>query len=161
MKKGGAQEIIIRGIATREGCVLANKSRGGKTGVPYAALPGGHLDPGESCRAAVAREFEEELGVTIDVGELCFVSESIYPGRTPLDSPRHELVLYFRVTLRDELNEDQGRIASPEASKNFAWIPLEQMDEVNLLPVSIRAFLWGTDPFEQDELYSFDDSTQA
>ena len=160
MSKTSAQEVIVRGILLRDGRVLANKSRGGKTGMPYAALPGGHLDPGESCRQAVAREFEEELGASIEVGSLCFVSESVYPGRTASDKSRHELVLYFHVTLRGDLAERDGRIVSPEASKNFAWIPLDQLDEANLLPLAIRGYLRGEHEDSLRDLYSFDDSTQ-
>jgi 8-oxo-dGTP pyrophosphatase MutT (NUDIX family) len=40
----------------------------------YAALPGGHLEFGESPHVALVREIEEELGVTPILGRLLYVN---------------------------------------------------------------------------------------
>jgi 8-oxo-dGTP diphosphatase len=47
------------------------------------ALPGGHVDPGETSRAAAARELEEETGVHVAPENLILVGVYDQPGRDP------------------------------------------------------------------------------
>jgi len=95
VKHNCGRELIARAIVIHGGKLLVNQAHNAKTGIEYYALPGGHVDPGESCVAALQRELQEELDAVLDVQDLAFVSESIYPGRHKDDGTRHELVLYF------------------------------------------------------------------
>ncbi len=47
---------------------------------PYAALPGGHLEWGESIEQCLSREIEEELGITPQIGRLLYVHNLILDG---------------------------------------------------------------------------------
>ncbi|MBD2818505.1 NUDIX hydrolase [Streptomyces parvulus] len=47
------------------------------------ALPGGHVDPGESSREAAARELEEETGVRVSADDLREIGTWDQPGRDP------------------------------------------------------------------------------
>lgn len=152
-----ACELIVRGIVIDNGRLLVNKSTNRKTGEDYFALPGGHLDPGDTCTSAVVREFEEELDVKVRVEELSFVSESLYPGRKKSDSQRHELVLYFKATLELSLKEENGLILSPEPSKQFQWLPMTQLPDANLLPAAIKQFLLDSLPHAA---FVFENSTE-
>lgn len=141
MKHDCGRELIARAIVIHQGKLLVNHSRNTKTGGEYYALPGGHVDPGESCVDALQREFTEELDATITIHDVGFISESIYPGRYKDDRTRHELVLYFYATLPHRLPEHKGQIRSPEQDKHFQWIELESLPTVNLLPESVKHFL--------------------
>ncbi len=150
------RELIARVVIIKDDCVLVNQGRNKKTGDDYFALPGGHVDPGESCAEAAARELEEELEAQISVGELLFAGEQIYAGRGKNDNKRHELTLFFAATLTKAPREENGKILSPEPSKNFQWLPLAQLANSNLLPRSIKQFLLN----QNSTRYAFHDDTQ-
>jgi ADP-ribose pyrophosphatase YjhB (NUDIX family) len=154
------REIIVRAIIVQDGKLLVNKSRNKKTGDEYFALPGGHVDPGESCAVALIRELQEELAAEIYIHDMCFVSESIYPGRKKNESQRHELVLYFHSSLTTALLADETPIKSPEADKNFGWLPFEDLSSAPLLPTSVKNFLLAMIADEEGPHYVFTDSTQ-
>ncbi|HEX8235710.1 MAG TPA: NUDIX domain-containing protein [Abditibacteriaceae bacterium] len=161
MKHDSGREVIARGIIIHERAVLVNFSRNKKTGEQYCALPGGHVDPGESCAEALRRELQEELGCDAQVGALCFVAESIYAGRKASDKMRHELVLYFATTLLQLPPTEAGRILSPEADKNFRWLPLSDLEAANLLPPNAKqSLLQLVSNGSVAAYYSFNDSTQ-
>src|SRR5690348_15525755 len=98
-KYDSQREVIARAIVVEDGAFVVNKSRNAKTGEEYVALPGGHVDPGESCVAAIERKWQEELGGKLQVLDLCSVAETVYSDRQKEDSTRHELVLFFHANL--------------------------------------------------------------
>jgi len=155
------RELIARAIVILNGALLVNQSHNKNTNEDYCALPGGHVEPKESCIEALHREFCEELDVELQVDDMCFVSESIYPGRRREDSIRHEVVLYFNATPSGPLQESDGVVFSPEAKKNFRWLPLTELPGTNLLPVAIKEFLMNRESSSESLRYAFEDSTGA
>ena len=153
------RDLIARAIVLQDDAILVNRSRNAKTNEEYFALPGGHIDPGESSVDALIREFEEELDAKVAVYDLCFVSESIYAGRRKSETHRHELVLYFHADLASELKGNGKEVLSPEKDKNFQWLPLKNLPNSNLLPESIKDYLLATIAEAETQHYEFSDST--
>lgn len=147
-------EIIARAVIWKDGALLVNGNQNKKTGEKYVALPGGHVDPGEHCVEALKREIEEELSARCEVGDLLFVTESIYAGREKDEKQRHELTLFFEATISGEQTREDGTIFSPEAWKNFHWLRQSEVESANLLPADAKKRLLG----RSAALYSFADT---
>lgn len=56
---------VVAGILWREGCYLGVRRPKGKPMAGFWEFPGGKVEAGEELEAALLRELQEELGVTI------------------------------------------------------------------------------------------------
>ncbi|MFW6356249.1 MAG: (deoxy)nucleoside triphosphate pyrophosphohydrolase [Spirochaetota bacterium] len=71
--------VVTAGLIERDGRYLvARKPPGGPRGGMWE-FPGGKVEPGETDRAALARELGEELGVVVSVGRPADVVRWSYP----------------------------------------------------------------------------------
>ncbi len=156
------RDLISRALIIKNGAILVNQNVNRKTGEAYVALPGGHVDPGEDCKTALIREIEEELAAEAKVHKLLFVAENIYAGRSKEEKQRHELTLIFAGEISGETSDGLS-VRSPEADKNFRWLPLEELGQANLLPANVKDFLVRELPLEPTQFadrYSFTDTTR-
>lgn len=80
-------------------------------------LPGGRVEPGEQLREAVARELDEETGLTADVGELVGWLEVI---RDPL----HIVILDFDVTVTG------GELRPGGDADAARWVGRRELEEL-------------------------------
>ena len=74
------------------------------------AFPGGHAAFGETNEETLIREFKEEIGADISVGELKWVGEIFFPWG---EKPCHQICLYYTVVIEDGHTPKEG--ASPGA----------------------------------------------
>jgi mutator protein MutT len=86
------------------------------------AVPGGHVEGGETLREAVLRELFEETGLEGVCEELLGVAELI-------DAENHIILIDFAVTLLD----DREPVAGDDAAE-VAWVALGELSSYHLAP---------------------------
>ncbi|WP_040006381.1 NUDIX domain-containing protein [Fibrisoma limi] len=103
--------------------------------------PGGGAQFGESAPEALIREFEEETGLAIEVGDLLFVNEFMQP-------PLHAMELFFTVRatgglLRQGIDPEMsldGQIIEDVRLMTFEEIKSYPPEEVHALFAHCRSF---------------------
>ena len=74
------RKLVVAGLIVRAGQVLISQRRADQSLPLQWEFPGGKVEPGEAPVAALARELDEELGITAAVGEIWDVLFHAYPG---------------------------------------------------------------------------------
>lgn len=90
------------------------------------ALPGGNPDRGEILTETIIREIREELGVTVDLGEMILAGEMLL-------SQRNDDVLHVVFAARNLQGEPTINPAETTAL-NLVWQPVADLDKLNLYP---------------------------
>ena len=92
MARPATPRIVVAAVIERHGRVLICQRRGDDSHPLKWEFPGGKVEPGESPRAALERELEEELAIQAHIGIEIERLTHRYPGRSPFH------LLFFRVT---------------------------------------------------------------
>jgi len=109
----------------REGKILVGE-RIGSHGAGTWALPGGHLEPGESFEACCKREVLEETGLIIkDISPVVFTNDIFH------DAGLHYVTLFFRA----EYHSGDLVIREPRECKEWRWVSLSQIPQPIFLPL--------------------------
>lgn len=87
---GGSVRVRVGGLCVQQDRILlVNHALYGPEGT-FWSPPGGGVQFGESAEMALVREFKEETGLDVEVGELLLVHEHIA-------APLHAVELFFRI----------------------------------------------------------------
>ena len=132
------KEFLVRaaGILVHGGGVLVKESADDRGGVA-SALPGGHLEFGETLATCMSREFYEECGLNVEAEKLVYVHENFYTLEKVVT---HELGFYFLVDLNSEfpVPDSSGYIPSREPHIRIRLLPLAGLSNSRLMPRFLR-----------------------
>ena len=116
-------EVAVGVLMQPDGHFLLTSRPAGKVYEGYWEFPGGKLESGESVEAALRRELQEEIGITIG---------AIHPWKVEMVDYPHALVRLHFCKVFDWVGQLQMR-----EGQSFAW---------QLLPVEVKPVLPGTVP---------------
>lgn len=111
---------VCAAVIVRKGKVLITLRPRGKRLGGFWEFPGGKVDSGETPEQALVREIEEELDITISVGEKF---ETVYHD---YDWGRVMILAYL-------CRWDSGEIRHLEVA-DHRWVTPQQFSEYNILP---------------------------
>lgn len=129
-----------------QGRVLVSAER--FRGKPLVKYPGGGVEWGEGIREALVREFQEELQLDIEVGELVFFNE--FPVISAFDPDYQVFSFFYRVTAVGPMAfATHSTVAVPDVDGERAvWVSKAELAHVPFTyPIeqeATKAFLLGT-----------------
>jgi len=114
-------------------------------------FPGGGVEVGESLNEAVQREFIEETGLTIEVGELLLINELI-------QAPFHAIEFYFAVHDPKNTPISTPRLGSdPENNSAYlhalAFMSRQELREKGISPDFFKDTFWESNVFPVISVY--------
>lgn len=126
----------VAGICIQNGKVLLQKPSN-DTGF---AFPGGHVTLGETNEQTLIREFKEEIGTNVAVGDLKWVGELFFPWGS---KQCHQICLYYLVELQSEHIPLDGMFLGKEQIEGrhfdleFHWISLTELKNIEVYPTNV------------------------
>ena len=131
---------VVLGIARNGNKILVSEGHDKvKNQVFYRCLGGG-IEFLEKSDVALKREYKEELGIDIAVGEFLGIAENIFNFQ---GNDAHELVLFYNIKLKDEDIKERYRILDEEDDGDTYWIDIDEFKnkEKILYPEEILKYL--------------------
>lgn len=100
---------------------------------------GGGVHMGESAEQAVVREVKEEIGEEYAVDRLFLIHENFFTPKAGVFAgvESHELGFYFLMKPKGK-RVARALCDCPDGRESIAWVPLERLNEANLLPGVVK-----------------------
>jgi len=143
----------VAGICIQNGKVLLQKPSN-DTGF---AFPGGHVTLGETNEQTLIREFQEEIGIDVAVGDLKWVGELFFPwGKKSC----HQICLYYVVELQAGDIPLEGMFLGKEHIEGrnfdleFHWIPVTELKNIEVYPTNVVDLMNRLDQGVQHFIYN-------
>lgn len=142
----------VAGICVQKGKVLLQKPT---NDIGYA-FPGGHVAFGETNEETLKREFKEEIGADVSVGELKWVAEIFFPWG---DKLCHQVCLYYTVTIdsadtpKDGMFMAQEHLEGRNFDIEFHWVQLNEIKGIEVYPTNAAKLLGKLDEGVQHFVY--------
>lgn len=115
------QKITACALLHKDGKLFIAKRADTKKFLPGKfELPGGHIEYGEDIEAGLKREFQEEFGIDIEIGQTCYAF-------TYMNGENHVVEIDYLAQLTDPNIEIR---LNPEDHSEYRWITKEELDAV-------------------------------
>lgn len=125
----------VRAVIVRDGEILVQKKWSESRG-DWFTLPGGGQDVHESLTDALLRECEEEIGGSVEIGDLLHVADFYKQRETDYPSTRHLVEFLFACSVPTDYSPGPG--SHPDKHQvDVVWLPLNELRSYKLFPPSM------------------------
>lgn len=134
-------EVRTVGVLVRDDKILVQRDREGNE----FALPGGHVQIGETLEDALVREYKEETDADIFCKKLLWSEECFWEWNGKLV---HNFSFYYLIELQDGSDIlDTGEFTSHKDNDNvvIGWMPIEEIQNVVIYPEFIKREIYHLD----------------
>eukprot|EP00898_Chlorokybus_atmophyticus_P002365 jgi/Chlat1/3129/Chrsp21S03356 len=115
-------------LVCRGNKVLVGKRKGSHGAGTYA-LPGGHLDFGETWAECAIREVLEETGLSISPPRFAYVTNSIMQ-----EEAKHYVTIFMRAETVGGVDAE-ARVMEKDKCEEWVWSELENVPEPRFMPL--------------------------
>lgn len=136
------QRLAAYAVVLRGGEVLLTRLSARAAHPGQWTLPGGGVAHGERPAAALAREVEEECGLTCEVGDLIDVHDTHFAGQAPSGriEDYHGVHLLFAATVAD----GEPRVAEADGTTDAAaWVPVADIESGSVDVLDVVTYALG------------------
>lgn len=123
-------DVRVAGVLVRDGKILLQREKGGSD----YALPGGHVQLGETTEAALLREYKEEIGADIRCEGMLWSEECFWEWQ---GKKAHSFTFYYRIALADDTAlADCGAFVPhrDNAGVEAGWVPVSVLQDLIVYP---------------------------
>lgn len=125
-----ACDLRAAGVLIRDGKILLQRD---KNGAEYA-VPGGHVQVGETTENAVKREFREETGVDAAMERLLWTEECFWQWK---GRQMHSLCFYYLIS-GDFPDAGEFLPHRDNEGVEYGFVPLEELKNITVYPDFIK-----------------------
>lgn len=118
--------IRVAGILIEDDKILLIQHN--KNNKKYWLIPGGGNEWGETSKEALIREYKEETNLDVEVDEVLFISETIFP-----DKERHILNIFFRIH-RNNKNNNIIKLGDEAVIADLKFVTKEELKTMTIYP---------------------------
>ena len=121
------------GVLLRDHKILVQRE---KDGTEYA-LPGGHVQIGETSEEALIREYKEETGAEIVCNRLIWVEETFWNWN---GKDAHSIAFYYLISLKtdSDIPEDYFESHKDNCNVLLQWVSLDEMKQLTIYPTFLK-----------------------
>lgn len=113
---------VVLGIAIRDNKLLVSRGYDKIKEQYFYRCLGGGIEFGEKSQEALKREFNEELGIDIEIKEYCGLDENIF---TFQGKKGHEIVLLYNIKIKDEDYRERYHMIDDDGEDEAIWVDIE------------------------------------
>ncbi|MDM5247855.1 NUDIX domain-containing protein [Lysinibacillus sp. G4S2] len=131
----------IKALIIEEDKILLTKNK--YTEDYFYLCPGGGQEHGETFHAALIRECIEEIGCSVDIGELLFIREYIGKNHehASFDFNAHQVEFYFVCQLARG-KETNFQPTNPDSHQiGLEWVSIEDLSSYQLYPKELIKYI--------------------
>ncbi|UKN02181.1 NUDIX domain-containing protein [Paracrocinitomix mangrovi] len=117
--------IRVYGLLKHNGKILVTREN--RMGIDMLKFPGGGHEFGEGLADCLQREIQEEMGITVEVGELFYVNDFIQISRF---NPQDQLISFYYWMTSNQIDQIiiDKPVDTPDGEQIFEWLEIEKLD---------------------------------